>query len=248
MSGGFWDVDGEIVESSTSVEVEGGGGSPMPIPAGTQVKAVIGEVKWETTERSGTFIFIKWEVTAPECYAGRKINQKIHVRCHEFATAPDFIALTPEKLKAKRMAALRMLAAIDGNAGGKIHATQKAPDDIMLQKALMGSTQSLGLDVFEMTKDTNGQSIQNAVDYFRGNWVRKVDPKAVFRNLSKEEQEAAVAKTDAEYKRMLEAAGGQRAPRESSGHGGGGQQRQQQAPQQQRQAADFDSFDDDIPF
>ena len=247
MSGGFWDVEGEVVESSTSHKTEGGG-SPMPIPAGTRVKALISDIKWETTEREGTFIQISWEIMAPKCYSGRTVRQKLHVRCHDFATAPNWVRETPEKLKKKRMAALRMLAAIDGNAGGKLHQQQKAPDDAMLQKFLMTKTMTLGLEVF-VSDIKDGQKIENEVDYFRTNWVRSVDPSAGFQDMSADYQAAAVASTNAEWARMLEAAGGQRAPREPRPQGGQGGGQRPQAPQQRPQpAADFDSFDDDIPF
>lgn len=246
----FWSVDGEVVESSTSHKTEGGG-SPMPIPAGTRVKAVVSDIKWETGEREGTYIQVNWEVMAPKCYAGRTVRQKLHVKCHEHATAPNWVSLTPEKLKNKRMAALRMLAAIDGNAGGKIHASKQQPDDAMLQKCLMAKTMTISLEVF-VSDVKDGQKIQNEVDYFRTNWVRGVEPGASFTDMSKEDQAQAVAETEAEWKRMLEAAGGQRAPREQRPApvgGGGGQQRPQQQQQQRPQpAADFDSFDDDIPF
>jgi len=245
MSGNFWEVEGEVVESSTSHKTEGGG-SPMPIPAGTRVKAMIADIKWETSEREGTFIQINWEVMAPKCYSGRTVRQKLHVRCHEFATAPNWVRETPEKLKKKRMAALRMLAAIDGNAGGNLHKQQKAPDDIMLQKYLMTKVMTLGLEVF-VSDIKDGAKIENEVDYFRTNWVRSVDPGAGFQDMSKEDQEAAVASTNAEWSRMLEAAGGQRAPRTAPAGGGqgGGQRPQQSRPQP---AQDFDAFSDDIPF
>lgn len=250
----FWSVDGEEVATSTSHKTEGGG-SPMPIPAGTRVKALVSDVKWETSEREGTYIQVNWEVMAPKCYSGRTIRQKLHVKCHEYATAPNWVKSTPEQLKKKRMAALRMLAAIDGNAGGKIHASRQQPDDAMLQKCLMAKQMTLSLEVFVSDKDSQtGQKIENEVDYFRTNWVRGVDPSAAFQDMSKEDQESAVASTNAEWTRMLEAAGGQRAPREprpqggQGGQGGGQQQRPQAQGGAQSPAAGFDAFDDDIPF
>ena len=248
---GFWEVDGQEVESSTQHKTEGGG-SPMPIPAGTRVKALVSDIKWETTEREGTFILVNWEVIAPKCYAGRTVKQKLHVKCHEYATAPAWISLTPEKLKNKRMGALRMLAAIDGNAGGKIHASKQQPDDAMLQKCLMAKSMTVSLEVFVSDRDSQtGQKYENEVDYFRTNWVRGVEPSASFTDMSKEDQAQAVADTDADWKRMLEAAGGQRMQRQAPaapGSGGGQQRPQQQQRPQPQPAADFDSFDDDIPF
>lgn len=246
----FWDVEGQKVEAQASIEVEGGNNSDMPIPSGTNVKIVIGDAKWETTERDGTFINLKHQVLQPECYKGRVVFQKLHVRCHEFSSAANHANLTPEKLVQKRAKNLRMLATIDTNAGGKLLASPNMPDDAMLQKCLVGKMMGMELDVWEIDKDKEGRAIQNAVDYARGNWVRKVYPKDTFSNMSKEEQAEAVEKTQQQWNRMLEMAGGQRAPRESTGQGGG-QQRQpaQQRPQQQQgRASDFDAFDDDIPF
>lgn len=242
----FWAVEGEKIEAQTSIEVEGGGNTDMPIPSGTNVKIAIADAKWETGDRDGTYVNLKHQVLLPECYKGRIVFQKLHVRCHEFKTAPNNANLTPEKLVQKRAKALRMLATIDTNAGGKLLANPNMPDDAMLQKCLVGKTMGMELDVWEFdTKD--GQKIENPVDYMRGNWVRKVYPKDQFSNMSKDDQAEAVQKTEDQYKRMLEAAGGQRAPRESSG--GGQQQQRQQPPRQQQQSSPMDdAFDDDIPF
>lgn len=240
----FWAVEGEKIEAQSSIEVEGGGNTDMPIPAGTNVKIAIADAKWETGDRDGTYVNLKHQVLLPECYKGRIVFQKLHVRCHEFKTAPNNANLTPEKLAQKRAKALRMLATIDTNAGGKLLANPNMPDDAMLQKCLVGKTMGMELDVWEFdTKD--GQKIENPVDYMRGNWVRKVYPKDQFSNMSKDDQAEAVQKTEDQYKRMLEAAGGQRAPRESSG---GGQQQRQQQTQQRQQSPMDDAFDDDIPF
>lgn len=240
---GFWDVEGEKIEGQKNIEVEGGSSNGLPIPAGTQVKIAIDDAKWETSDRDGTFINLKYKVLAPACYKGRVVFHKLHVRCHEFKSAPNNANLTEEKLKAKRAKALRMLATIDANSGGKLLATPSAPDDAKLQQCLVGKTMAMGLEVYEFdSKD--GQKIENPADYLRGNWVKSVAPKEEFKDMSKEEQEEAVAKTDEQWKRMLES-GGPRAPREQ---GGGGQRPAPQQRQQQQAASDFDAFDDDIPF
>lgn len=244
---GFWEVEGKKVEAKDTVEVEGGGGNGMPIPAGTNVKIVVADAKWETGDRDGTYINLKHQVLQPECYKGRVIFQKLHVRCHEFASAANNVALSPEKLSAKRAKALRMLATIDTNAGGKLLSSPSAPDDAKLQQCLVGKTMSMELDVYEFDMK-DGVRIANPVDYMRGNWVRKVAPKEAFTNMSKEDQLKAVEDTDATYKKMLADAGGVRAPREDSARPAAGAQTPQRTQAPRQQAADFDAFDDDIPF
>lgn len=242
MSMNFWEVEGQKIESNGTIEVEGGSSNGLPIPAGTQVRVVIDEAVWKTTEKEGTFINVKHKVIAPEVYKGRVIFQKIHVRIHEFKSAPNWCRLDEAGINKKRAAALRMLAAIDANAGGKLMATPSAPTDDKLSTCLCGKQMALTLDTWEITTDQNGQQIPNAVDYARGNWVKKVEPNAAFSNMSKEDQEKAKAATDAQWQRMLEQAGGQQAPRPSQGGGN-------PAPRPSAPAGnDFDSFDDDIPF
>lgn len=237
----FWEVEGEKIEGQKSIEVEGGSSNGLPIPAGTMVKIAIDDAKWETGERDGTYINLKHKVLAPACYKGRVIFQKLHVRCHEFKSAANNASLTEEKLKAKRAKSLRMLATIDANSGGKLLATPSAPDDAKLQQCLVGKTMSMVLEVYEFDMK-DGQKIENPADYMRGNWVKAVSPKEEFKDMSKDEQDAAVAKTDEQWKRMLET-GGPRAPRE---------QGSRPAPQQRPATAgagSFDeAFDDDIPF
>lgn len=243
----FWTVAGETIEKQERIEVAGGGNNDMPIPAGRMVRAVVDDVLWKTSDNEGTFINIKWKVSAPECYAGRVIFQKVHVRCHEFRHASKWKGMDDGKINGQRAKFLRMLATIDTNAGGKLLASPDAPTDERLQMCLGGKEMCLTLEVWENDRDQNGQKIQNAIDYGRGNWVKAVAPKVDFKNISKEEQEAEVERTNQTYLRMLEAAGGQRQQR-PSGNGGGQGGGNQGGGQSPRPAADFDSFDDDIPF
>ena len=211
----------------------------MPIPEGTQVRIGIAEAKWETNEREGTFISLKHQVTAPACYKGRYIFQKLHVNPVDGEANRK---LTDEERAKKRSKALKMLAVIDTNAGGKLLSSPEKPTDVKLQSCLVGKTMMMKLGVFVFdTKD--GQKIQNPIDYFRGNWVQKVAPKDRFVEMTKEEQEAAVAKSQAEYNEMLAAGPSQReaAPQRQ-------QQQRQQAPSPAATGGDFDAFDDDIPF
>jgi hypothetical protein len=241
----FWALDdGEVVGANDTIEVEGGNGGIMPMPDGTEVRVGIQDAKWENAESEGDYINIKYQVLAPACYKGRIIFQKLHIKPNR--QAKNNVGLSDEKFKAKRAKALRMFAVIDTNAGGKLLASPEAPTDDKLQINLVAKTMmlKLGVYVFDM-KD--GVKIPHPADYNRGNWVRKVAPKAAFVDMSKEDQEAAVARSAKEYADILAAPGDRAAPQQS---GGGSRPAPQQ---QQRQAApqpgnDFDSFDDDIPF
>lgn len=239
----FWDDGKEVVGRQESIEVEGGRSNDLPIPDGTQVKIAIKEVKWDTTEREGTFINFQHQILAPACYKGRVIFQKLHVNPIE---GTENVKLDEEKRQKKRSKALRMLAVIDTNAGGKLLSSPEKPTDIKLQSCLAGKQMmmQLGVYVFDM-KD--GQKIPNEVDYMRGNWVRKVAPKTAFQDMPEADQEAAVAKADADYKRMLEAAGGVKQERQAAAPQQ--QQQQRQAPAGQTASVpNFDDFEDDIPF
>lgn len=233
----FWDDGKEVVGKSEEIEVSGGGGGLLPIPENTQVKIGIAEAKWETSDREGTFISLKHQVTAPACYKGRIIFQKLHVNPVD---GSENLKMNDEQRQKKKSKALKMLAVIDTNSGGKLLASPERPTDQKLQACLVGKTMMMMLGEYEFdTKD--GQRIPNPVDYLRGNWVKKVAPKDRFVEMSKEEQEAAVEQTKQKYNQLLAESGGQRqAPQQQQ------RQPQQQAPQQA--VPDFDSFDDDIPF
>lgn len=240
---GFWEVEGEKIQAASNIEVEGGGLNGLPIPAGTQVKVAIADVKWETSDDEGTYINIKHQVLQPLCYKGRVFFQKLHVRCHQFKDAKRNASLTPEKLIQKRAKALRMLAVIDTNAGGKLLQSPDMPTDAKLQQCLAGKTMAVTVEVWEIDTDKQGQKLPNPADWARGNWVKAVAPKEEFKDMTKEEQEAAVAKTDEQWKRMLE----NPAPRSGGGGGGGGAPAGGNAPAGGGNAM-TDSFDDDIPF
>ncbi|QMP23950.1 hypothetical protein DDSR119_32 [Pseudomonas phage DDSR119] len=250
MSLNFWDLgEGQkaLEAGKTSIEVEGGGNLDMPIPAGTQVRIIIADAKWETSDGAGTYINLKYQVEAPACYKGRIIFHKLHVRCHEFPAARENARLTEEKLANKRVKALRMFAVIDANAGGKLLASGKMPDDVALQTNLSGKTMAMTLDVYEFDTDKDGKKLPNRIDWNRGNWVKKVDPRTAFVDMTKEQQEAAVEASKREFEKMLNDAGGVRNTPAASGPAGGGGGMPGR-PAGGAPAADFDSFDDDIPF
>lgn len=141
----FWST---VEKTENLGSFESAGGDFAPIPAKTQVLAAPEEAKWD--EYNGErFINIKWQVLAPKEYANRKVFQKIKV----------------EDAK-KKEKAMRMLAAIDANAGGKLMASGKEPTDDMLNKALCNKPMLLMLQVWE-TEDKSKS----------GNWVSAVSPR-----------------------------------------------------------------------
>lgn len=125
------------------------GGMLEPIPEKTNVKAMIADAEWYTPKEGGDrTISITWEVLLPKEYNGRKVFQKLKVEDAD---------------KAKREKAMAMLAAIDKNAGGKLAATNKVPDDDSLSLALTSKAMVLLLGVW----DIEGK---------KGNWVMAVSP------------------------------------------------------------------------
>lgn len=238
MSGSFWDDGKEVIGKTEEIEVSGGGGGLLPLPENTQVRIGIAEAKWETSEREGTFISLKHQVTAPACYKGRIIFQKLHVNPVD---GTENLKLSDEQRQKKKSKALKMLAVIDTNSGGKLLGSPDKPTDLKLQSCLVGKTMMMMVGVYEFdTKD--GAKIPNRVDFLRGNWVKKVAPKDRFVEMTKEEQDEAVERTAREYNEMLAESGGVRQQPQQQ------QQRQPQGQQPKQAMPDFDSFDDDIPF
>lgn len=148
--------DGQSVNADGSMEM--GGGTFPPIPANTNVLAAADEAKWDSYE-GDEYISIRWNVLKPAEYANRKVFQKLRVEDSDAA---------------KRDKAIRMLAAIDANAGGKLAATGQRPTDQSLSMSLLNRPMVLKLDVWEF----NDKS---------GNWVQAVSP----RNAGQQQQQAA---------------------------------------------------------
>lgn len=142
----FKTSDGKDAASDDG-KFEMGGGGFTPIPKDTSVLALCEEAKTATYE-GDNYVNLKWRVQAPEDFKGRVLFQKI--RCWDNDVA-------------KRDKAIRMLAAIDKNAGGKLAASGEEPSDKNLGSALMGKPMVLSLGVWEM----NGND---------GNWVLAVAP------------------------------------------------------------------------
>lgn len=141
--------DNSAFETNGTFEM--GGGKIEPIPNNTQVKAIVDEAKWDEYNND-RYISLRWSIIDGE-YLNRKIFQKIKV-C--------------ETDSAKKDKALRMLAAIDANAGGGLMKLGYEPTDMDLAANLTNKPQAILLQVWEMTKD-NGEEIS-------GNWVSMVAP------------------------------------------------------------------------
>lgn len=157
----FWDLsDGEDI-TKTGGQFEIGGGSMEPIPNETSCVAFIDEAKWDATREGQSFISLRWSVVAPADYKNRKIYQKLWVK------DPDPRARDADK---KRDKALRMLVAIDTNAGGKLLAKKEEPTDETLSICLTNKPMQIKCMVWEMTNDTTGEKSS-------GNWIAAVSPK-----------------------------------------------------------------------
>ena len=142
----FWkDSEGNKIELTNNFDK--GGGDFSLIPAKTQVKAVIEEAKWESSQAGESFISLKWGII-DGTYKGRKVFQKIRIY------NPD---------AKKRDKDMRMLGAIDTNAGGDLQKVDGEPTPIDLMRALCNKPMIILLQVWEI----DGKS---------GNWVSAVAP------------------------------------------------------------------------
>lgn len=160
----FWDLSDGGSAKSTDTEFEIGGGNFDPIPAGSSVLAIIDQAQWTRKDRndlsSPEYLELRWEIVKPEQYAKRKIFHKLWV------ADLDPNAKDEAKAKTKRDKALRLLSAIDANAGGKLATLDGKPTDNQLGVALSNKPMVITL----MTWDD-----QNKVP--QGNWVSAVAPK-----------------------------------------------------------------------
>ena len=141
----FTTSTGENAAATATGEFSAGGGDFAPIPKDTRVLAMCDEAK--ISEYQGqSYINLKWSIAQPKEYKGRVIFQKI--KCWEADSN-------------KRDKALRMLAAIDANAGGKLAASGAEPTDLSLQTSLTAKPMVLKLGVWDIDGKT-------------GNWVQEV--------------------------------------------------------------------------
>jgi len=143
----FSTSDGQEIKADGNFE--SGGGDLPPIPKGTQVLASIDQAKWSEFEGS-QYIDLRWTIARPEEFSNRKIFQKIRVKDADVN---------------KRDKALRMIAAIDANAGGKLVASGVEPTDESMTLCLANRPMVLKLEVWELDDKTKS-----------GNWVAQVGP------------------------------------------------------------------------
>ncbi|AEY69723.1 hypothetical protein V19_54 [Brucella phage V_19] len=180
----FWNTSsGEsAISNATSFEIEGGG-DILPIPAGTKVLAIIENVKIATVKDSvEQYVEIKWGIIKPEVYNKRKIFQKVW--CFDY----DPMQKDPAKAKAKKDKALKMLAAIDANAGGKLAQAGVEPTDESLALALNNKPMVIGLNTWDDAETKKP----------KGNWVYYVGPKNdPVTEVTKEDVQAQEAKAKA---------------------------------------------------
>ena len=154
----FWELStGDTAKSDGEYEV--GGGNFDPIPEKTQCLAVIDEAKWDEKE-GARFISLRWSVLAPDVYKNRKIYHKLWV------ADADPMAKDADK---KRDKAKLMLAAIDGNAGKKLFASQDEPTDQTLTDCLCLKPMQIMIMQWAI-KDATGTEK-------KGNWIGAVSSK-----------------------------------------------------------------------
>lgn len=146
----FWQLsNGETPEAKGEFDAGGGG---KPIPNDTGCIAAIEDPKWDSYEGEN-YISIRWRVSAPAPYANRVVFQKIYVEGKSSAK-------NPEEYRDK---AVKMLIAIDANAGGGLYQLQRAPTNDDLMRHLAGKLMAIKVMLWEM----NGKT---------GNWVGAVAP------------------------------------------------------------------------
>lgn len=159
----FWQTsDGTNVTDNVEKEYDGGGGDFPLIPDRTVCLLNIHSAAWDKDRDGNRYIKIRWDVVKPEPIARSVIFQKLWVR------DDDPQAKDPAK---KRDKALRMFAAIDANAGGKLAKAGREPDDDDLALALTNK-QMLGRSMIWSMDDREqpGKKIE-------GNWISWVGPK-----------------------------------------------------------------------
>ena len=115
----FWKTtDGELEDSG---DFEIGGGEPLPEMT---ANAMITEAGWHSFENEPEHISLTWTVLEPAEYKNRKVFQKIHVNSDD---------------DKKRNKAIRMINAIDKNAGGVLPRDEYPEDEHLaaLKRAMM---------------------------------------------------------------------------------------------------------------
>lgn len=155
----FWGLSTGETATETTGEFDAGGGNE-PIPEGTSVLAMPDEAGWKEDRNGVEHLGIRWTILKPEAFQNRKIFHKL------FVSDDDPRAKDPAK---KRDKALRMLGAIDKNAGGKLLKKEGRPSSDEIALALINKQMVIRLGVWEMEGDNGPMS---------GNWVQSVSPKS----------------------------------------------------------------------
>lgn len=133
---------GEAVKSNGEAEVT----NNDPIPDGTVLRVMITEAKWkDANEFNPRHIALRWDVIDGE-YKKRMVFHKVQV-AHDDTN--------------KRDKAIKMLAAIDANAGGKLMAAGTEPSDMDLMMNLCNKPMQIKVGVWDMNDR-------------KGNWVMAV--------------------------------------------------------------------------
>lgn len=131
-------------EQATGTAEIGGG---EPIPNNTQLLAMVDEAKHDSYE-GDQFISLRWCVLDGP-YKGRKVFHKLKVY---------------EADQAKAQKAIRMLSAVDVNAGGKLRTLGRQPTDQELLMAIGMKPMLIKVGVWKLD------------DGRTGNWVQSVAP------------------------------------------------------------------------
>ena len=147
----FWNTsENKTVEAESDYEASAGFD---PMPDGTKVAAAITEIAWDEYD-GDEFINATWTVLQGE-YKNRKFFQKIKVRDGN------------PKVRDK---ALRMLAALDANTGGRLMQVETEPTDMDLASNLAGKPIGVRLGLWEI-KNEETDEVEK-----RGNWVTAIAP------------------------------------------------------------------------
>lgn len=137
----FWNTSDGNLNVTGNFDMDGS----EPIPANTELVAMPTNAQWTEWQDAPRYVDIEWTVVDGQ-YKNRKVFQKIRV----FDEDPK-----------RRDRAIRMLAAIDANAGGNLRALGREPSDSDLQQHLMHKVMRIKVMVWEL----DGKS---------GNWVSAV--------------------------------------------------------------------------
>lgn len=157
----FWSTsDGEDLTKTAEKEFDGGGGSYDIVPDKTNCLMNLDRAAWKEDKDKNRYINVQWSVLKPEAFEKTVVFQKLWVK------DDDPRAKDPAK---KRDKALKMLSAIDANAGGKLAKAGREPDDDDLALALTNKQMICKVMVWEMDGE-DGKPME-------GNWIAAVGSK-----------------------------------------------------------------------